>query len=512
MAEIKLGSRIDNKDIISDANPMYANGGGLEYSGLVGSALNEGVKVHILNPLKQNLKYTLPKKENTTNDITIINKSKLSVRCSSSDGDTWLLEGRNTYTFIWIEDGWLLMDNTKENSLYPEVVLPVDSTIEQIGKEIALTDDYLLLGAPTMTSLSSKWSGKGFIYDKHTREHLFSIDNPNPNNRAGYDFFGEVVAASKDYVVFGTAQETEADNIYAKIGMIAICDIHTGNVLHVITNPNTEPTRTDDSFAGGKIAMNNTYTAVGAYNEEHNGLNNNGVVYVFENATGALVQTIYNPDVRPGNSEDTFGKAIDMSDTHIVISADGEDDANTSSGYSGVVYVFDISDWSLIHTIENASENGGYKDRFGDNVNINDKYVAISASGEDVEESSSGTVYLFDLEYAILRHTFQNPDVNGTSLQEFFGEKVDMDNQYLVVAVRQEDNVNIAGAGVVYVFDLATMKLKHILANPNYTDSYGDSYATSVAIHNNTLAVGASGDRPRIDGVDLYGVVWLYEL
>ncbi len=65
-----------------------------------------------------------------------------------------------------------------------------------------------------------------------------------------------------------------------------------------------------------------------------------GVVYIFNPATGALLNTLDNPNAYGTSAADRFGNSIAISDSYAVIGAYYEEDS--SDVYSGKAYIYTL--------------------------------------------------------------------------------------------------------------------------------------------------------------------------
>jgi outer membrane protein assembly factor BamB len=115
---------------------------------------------------------------------------------------------------------------------------------------------------------------------------------------------------------------------------------------------------------------------------------------------GSLAYTLDNPNPVGTSTEDYFGMAVDLDDDFVIVGAPYEDDAGTN--YAGKAYIFDLTDGSLVNTIDDPNAFGTTdNDRFGHAVAISDGRLLISASREDdgsgTSANSSGKAYIFKL-------------------------------------------------------------------------------------------------------------------
>ena len=169
----------------------------------------------------------------------------------------------------------------------------------------------------------------------------------------------------------------------------------TGEILHTLDNPNAYDTSAGDYF-GYSVSICESYTIVGAYQEDDAGGSASGKAYIFDNSDGTLLHTLDNPNAYGTSAGDYFGKSVSICESYAIIGAYGEDDAGGTT--SGKAYIFDNSDGTLLHTLDNPNAyDTSAGDYFGYSVSISESYAIIGAYGEDdAGGAGSGKAYIFD--------------------------------------------------------------------------------------------------------------------
>lgn len=300
-----------------------------------------------------------------------------------------------------ITDGSLLFQLNNPNPTTTEV----NPNGDQFGSSVAISESYAAVAAPN-EDVNGIGDDTGWIYifDTSDGSLLYSIENPNIDAEDEYpgDQLGENVQT---------------------------------------------------------LAMNETYTVVGSWRENTAGATgggDSGAIHIITNATGA-VQTILNPnpngpDIGTDNF-DQFGYSVDISDTYIIAGAIGEDIDGTNSGNA---YIFELVGgvWTLARRLANPNAyNTVNNDYFGAEVAITDTYCAVAALQEDTAQgTTSGVVYIFDPSDGTLLNTIQNPNAFGNVDNDNFGEVMSATDDYLVVGVPQEDNTAADNSGKAYIY------------------------------------------------------------
>lgn len=213
-----------------------------------------------------------------------------------------------------------------------------------------------------------------------------------------------------------------------------------------------------------------------------------------------------------GTSSDHFGSSVSIQGAYAAVGAPEEDPASGTDYNTGAVYLYNVASGNLVRTFTNPNDVGtGTNDKFGvsvclyENPSNNILYLAVGALEKDTTNTyfSSGVVYVFNASTGSLLHTIHNPNSYGTSQGDFFGVVgnpcIDMCGDYMIVGARSEDKDNsgteVSFAGAAYIFSLSTGNLVYSLTNTDALNSgAGDMMGSSVAINEDYAAVGSPGE------------------
>ena len=279
----------------------------------------------------------------------------------------------------------------------------------------------------------------------------------------------------------------------------------------------------DDAF-GYSVALSGDTLAVGAYLEDSgsditpdDAATDSGAVYVFTRTGGIWEQQAY---LKASNIDagDNFGISVALSGDTLAVGAHYEDSSTKGvdsepdelATWAGAVYVFTRigTEWSQ-HAYIKAS-NTEDNDKFGISVALSGDTLAVGARGEDSEttginstpndtiaSANSGAVYVFTRsdsgweQQAYIK-------ASNTGGADRFGNSVSLSGDTLAVGASDEDTWR----GAVYVFsrsDSGWEQQAYIkAANPDIQDYFG----ISVALSEDTLAVGAHAEDSNTVGVD----------
>ena len=364
-----------------------------------------------------------------------------------------------------------------------------DSNSDQFGYVVAISTNYAIVTAPAEDEAAGSQSGKAYIFDLSDGSLLYTLDNPNAYDTAGSDFFGRAAAITDTHAIVGTYFEDDANGTTS--GKAYIFDLSDGSLLYTLDNPNPYGTSTDDRFANS-VAINDSYAIVGSPYEDEAGGDDSGKAYIYNLSDGSLAYTLDNPNAYDTVAGDRFGEAVAINSGYVIVGASGEDDAGGT--FSGKAYVFDLSDGSLTYTLDNPNAyNTSQADLFSQAVAMSESYAIVGAYTEDdAGGTTSGKAYVFDLSDGSLLYTLDNPNAYDTSANDRFANSVAINDSYAIVGAYFEDDAGGTQSGKAYIFDLSDGSLVNTLDNPNaYSTSAGDYFGISVGMGSGYVIVGA---------------------
>ncbi len=297
-----------------------------------------------------------------------------------------------------------------------------------------------------------------------------------------------------------------------------------------------------DNF-GFSVALSGDTLAVGAPNEQSNAtgidgdeddnsLSGAGAVYLFTRTGTTWLQQAY---IKASNTGlfDNFGFSVALSGDTLAVGAPGErsnatgingDEDNDSLRDAGAVYVFTRNGTTWLQQAYIKASNTGNADRFGTTVALSGETLAVgapneqsNATGIDGDEddnslSGAGALYVFTrngttwLQQAYIK-------ASNTGLVDNFGFSVALSGDSLAVGAPNEqsnatgidgneDDNSLSGAGAVYLFTRnGTTWLQQAYIKASNTGN-GDLFGTSVALSDDTLAVGAVGEDSNATGIN----------
>ena len=417
------------------------------------------------------------------------------------------------------------------------------STNDQFGTSVAVSGEYVIVGAPNEDTAINTNQGKAYIYNRHSGILIHTLSLPTVPGFANSISFGGSVSISDNYAIVG-APGVSTSTFVTYSGRAYIYNVTTGALIHTLINPNVYPPADGDQF-GTSVAISGNYAIIGAPYEDESGIADTGKVYIYNVTTGSRIYTLNNPNSSAG---DYFGITVAISGNYAIVGTPNE------IGGSGAAYIYNVITGTLAHTLYNPNPyTGTGSDQFGTSVAISDNYAIVGAPYEDVPPSgptfsastldfsnngtryvitfvgttnwsligapspfvgkvftksgstqfgtgqvqlfngeNSGKAYIYNVTTGALVHTLNNPNAYGTEDNDNFGTSVAISGNYAIVGAQNEDEAGHSTSGKAYIYNVTTGALLHTLNNPNaYGFASGDNFANSVAISGNSYVIGA---------------------
>ncbi|MBK7704793.1 MAG: VCBS repeat-containing protein [Acidobacteria bacterium] len=257
---------------------------------------------------------------------------------------------------------------------------------------------------------------------------------------------------------------------------------------------------------GNAVAINGNTMVVGARFDSTTA-SQAGAAYVFVLSGGTWTQQAVLL-ANDGATSDKFGYSVAISEDTIVVGAYNDDSPFSNAG-SAYVFVRSGTSWSFQQKL--TASDAAADDQFGVSVAIGGPTIFVGANFSDQPSNSdAGAVYRFSQSGMVWTQTQKLVPIGGVILGDHFGESVATSGNKLVVGSPGAD-IPFTAAGSVYVFiegggGVFTMQDK--ISIPGGAN--GDSFGASVAIEGNTFVGGATQYSPVV-GQTAYGAAYVYE-
>jgi hypothetical protein len=371
---------------------------------------------------------------------------------------------------------------------------------DRFGIAVAVSGDTVVVGAPEEDSDATgvdgnqadngaSSAGAAYLFVRNgstwSQQAYLKASNTDANDR-----FGSAVAVSGDMVVVGASHESsnstgingdQFNNSAASSGCVYVFDLRSGCVGSIPAPAQQAYVKASNTGAGDafgfSVAVSRDTVVVGAYLEDSNATGVNGyqgdnsasgagAAYVFVRSGTAWTQQAY---LKPPNTDagDHFGISVAVSGDTVVVGAPEEDSNATgvngnqgdnSALGAGAAYVFvrTGTGWSQQAYLKASNTDAG--DNFGRSVAVSGNTILVGAYLED--SSAIG--------------------VSGNQL---------------------DNSANAAGTAYVFVRSGVSNWSQQAYLKASNTDA-GDGFGVSVAICDDTVAVGAFGERSNATGVN----------
>jgi outer membrane protein assembly factor BamB len=375
----------------------------------------------------------------------------------------------------------LTAPDPQQNAFFGDMVRAVDGdiVISETSRRFAGTDA----------------TGRAYLFDGTTGQIKWTFNNPE---QVRLDDFAQAVAGGDGRVFVSTIGLEE--RVYA-------FGAATGQLLYRIDNPIAD----GDNFglgltygAGSVLVSAPTYSLPGMIAV--------GQAYQFNASTGQLDRSLSNPEPKAG---DVFGGGFAMGaiGSTLIVGAYGDDlpqDTRPDGDNPGRVWILDRASGQVVRTLENPNGNNQvapffFGDEFGQTVAVGGNLIVVGASDDSTAGiEQSGTVYVFDAQSGLLKHTLFSPQPEARG--QFGGAvAVTPEGDVLVGAFGKNMNV-LNDAGGAYLFDGETGSLLLDIAHPQPESL--DGFGWSVSAINGRLLVGAPNANPLGPGT---GAVYVFE-
>jgi hypothetical protein len=427
---------------------------------------------------------------------------------------------------------------------------------DAFGTTLALTDDWLAVGAPDESSRatgidgdqsddSEDYSGAVYLFGHSPQGWAQSAYVKASNTGAG-DGFGKALALDGDTLAVSAPFEDSAargidgdelDESGGNSGAVYIFRASGGSWQKeaYLKASNSDPI---DLFGTG-LALSGDTLVVGAPWEDgattgsealpgDNAADRSGAAYVFTRVASGWTEQGYlkAPDATELGE---FGTSVALSGDRLAVGAPGAGAANEAADDRGAVYLFERSGQTYVETDLVRSDRLTPGDRFGAPVALAGDVLAVSAVEDAMPSTTetanrealrgSGAVYVFSRngaawgESAYLKAPTPQKDA-------FFGFALALFGDTLYVGAIGEDRTTRPYAGVVYVYVNAAggwaLRDRIVAPNQEANDRFGSALGLSpahlaIGVYNEDGASpGIDGDRSNNDAPGS-GAVFLYE-
>jgi protocatechuate 3,4-dioxygenase beta subunit len=208
------------------------------------------------------------------------------------------------------------------------------------GSERALAayGNNVLIGDPEADVNGVEAAGALYLFDSSNGNLIRTFANPTPGV---YDKFGGPFSVIGDNILIGAGLD---DTRGEDTGIAYLYDGSTGQLLRTFLNPTPE---VGDHFGSGAAGVGN-FVLIAAI-DDNTGATSAGAVYVFDASNGDLLHTLTSPTPA---AEDRFGIDMKVVGGSVLIGNDRDDTGATDAG---IAYLYDIASGELLQTLHNPT-------------------------------------------------------------------------------------------------------------------------------------------------------------
>lgn len=370
--------------------------------------------------------------------------------------------------------------NTVPFDLTHSIFNPNPTGGDRFGSRVAFAGDFVLIGSP-LTSVVHDRDGVAYLYHAETGDLVRTFHNPAPG--VGDQFGSGVAWAGNDLLVIGASGD---DASVSDAGRAFVFSLTTGSLVQTLESPNP----TQGGIFGNIVHPCGRNILVCAPSDRVQGVQTGGV-YLFDPATGEVLQTFHDPNPAAGNF---FGWNTDSFGDYVLITADRDDALALNSG---AAYLYRASDGELVQTYYDPEPVSG--DRFGGGAAIvRGKYAVVGSAFDRMGGQPIGAAFVFDLLTGEHLHTINPPSPQSNSL---FGVTSSY-NEFVIIGAQQYSN-----EGRAFLFNPEGGDLVTTFVDP-IPGTGGIQFSARTAGYRNKVIVGAFAENTA--GPDA-GAAFLYE-
>ena len=235
---------------------------------------------------------------------------------------------------------------------------------------------------------------------------------------------------------------------------------------------------------GGAVAAYDSHVVVGAQNDSGATSSSGSAYYYNWDGTSWIEEELTTSSTQDG---DRFGAAVDITDSRIIVGAPATIyGGGTTSPGAAYIFMRNGSSWDEHQLIPS---NGQAADGFGFSVSIEGDRAVVGSPFADPLGFSSGAIYIFEYNGTNWVETSIPLASDGVS-SDRFGTSVSLESDRIVVGANNDDNNGFSDSGSVYVYDWdgTIWGETKIIASDGGDNHY---YGSSVSVAGDRIVVGA---------------------
>jgi hypothetical protein len=362
---------------------------------------------------------------------------------------------------------------------------------DRFGLSVSISGDTIVIGAP-FDNYNGSFSGSAYVFQRigDTWGQVTKL-TASDSDGASNEYFGHSVSISGETVVIGAYRDT--DNVFRSgSAYIYERDVAFWPEVAKLTPSDGE---SGDSF-GRSVSISDDTVVIGAWLHESDNVHESGSAYIYERDSDGLWPEV--TKLTPSNSAigDRFGYSVSVSGDTVVI---GTTDTET-------VYVFEHdSNDSWLESAQLTASDGANSDLFGYSVAISGDTIVIGAFLDTDNDSRSGSAYIYKHDSNGSWLELSKLTASDGAYHDYFGSSVSISGETVVIGAYGDDEHGDS-SGTTHVYELPPVLQRGKLTPSDGMN--GDYFGNSVSISADTMVVGAYLDD---DNGDSSGSAYLYQ-
>ena len=325
---------------------------------------------------------------------------------------------------------------------------------DSFGYSVALDGGFLAVGSPHLFNSNP---GQAFVFDSNTGALLHELVSPD----GSLANFGTSIRIAGDKVLVGAPPFLNIGPEF--VGAIVVFDLATGNHLYTVYDPTPGP-RKGFGFSIEADVENDRFLV-----SAQAGSADPGSAHLFELSTGALQRSFADPT--PNSSNFGFAQTIALNASHVAV---GDVRDGALGEFAGAVYLFDITDGSLVTTLYHPNAGPGAGGRalfFGAGIALDEQRLAVTS----LSPSPVAVVYS-STDFAELQR-INHPQ---PSLDAGFGGVLEIDAGRLFMPAPADNSKGLL-VGRGYLFDLDPLTADPIVGFADDPSANSGNWSQAVA-------------------------------
>lgn len=353
------------------------------------------------------------------------------------------------------------LDSSSQGWKYEATLIGNDtSEYDYFGWSVSLIDGWALIGSWQDDDKGSN-SGSAYLFQKTQSkggsatweefQKLYAKDGESN------DFFGLSVTMDNEGTALIGAPGRASDGL-TNAGVVNVFRRYQNAWYLEDILESSEPYAND--YFGISVAIYEDQAVVGAYGNDPGPGEETGAAFVFERNNPTSWRLVAKLTASDAAANDFFGRSVGMFANTIIIGADGNDDAGSSSGSAYVFQKSNMGRWSEEQKLLPTTANE--YDYFGVSVAIGNNTILIGADGTTHEGGKlTGSAWFFEQDNNGIWNAILQLNASDNNPYDLYGSSVSIYQSSLLIGAEMGNGYRYdTGAAYVYTIPPATESIK----------------------------------------------------